>query len=115
MDSGSTEPLPPIVDGEETFLVRELVDSRRRGPNIQYLVDWECYGPEESLWENTEDILDPNLISDFHRSHPDKPVPRPRGHPRKNSSCVGSRSRGGSVTDVSANTPGVQTSHSLEL
>ncbi|RXN11704.1 adhesion G -coupled receptor E1-like protein [Labeo rohita] len=70
-------PVPPplrLVDGEPTYSVNRILDSRRRGRGFQYLVDWEGYGPEERSWVTARDILDHSLIDDYNQ---------PGGAPRR--------------------------------
>ncbi len=100
--AGDQRAPPLIVDGEEAYQVCEILDSCRRGRILQYLVDWEGYGPEERSWVNAEDILDPSLTADFHRDHPERLAPRPRGRPRRRLPLrVRSRSQGGLCHELS--------------
>ncbi|KAL0153116.1 hypothetical protein M9458_051572, partial [Cirrhinus mrigala] len=77
------EPPPPeVLDQPSIYTVHEILDSRHRGGCLEYLIDWEGYGPEKRSWVSREDVLDPTLLLDFHRSHPDRPAPRSHGRPQ---------------------------------
>ncbi|KAL0150962.1 hypothetical protein M9458_053734, partial [Cirrhinus mrigala] len=73
------EPPPPeVLDQPSIYTVHKILDSRRRGGHLEYLIDWEGYGPEDRSWVLRDDVLD-----DVHRDHPDRPVPCSHGLPRR--------------------------------
>ena len=78
-------PPPELVDGEEEYEVEAVLDSRwhkvgRGRQDLQYLVKWKGYGPEENTWEPAANLEHARRrIGDFHRQFPNapKPVPAP--------------------------------------
>ncbi len=64
-------PPPELIDGEEEYLVEEILDSRMFRRRLQYLVKWEGYGVEGNSWEyadNVENALE--KVAEFHARNP---------------------------------------------
>lgn len=56
-------PTPEIADAVSIFWVRPILNLRQQGNILEYLFDWEGYGPEERSWVARDDILDPSLLT----------------------------------------------------
>ncbi|XP_025032010.1 uncharacterized protein LOC112542731 isoform X2 [Python bivittatus] len=80
-------PPPAVVKGEEEYEVEAILDSRRRGKGLQYLVHWKGYPEAEHSWENARNVHAPELVIDFHRCFPSKP--KPPGTPAVNQQAEG--------------------------
>ena len=63
-------PLPEIVEGEEEWVVEEILDSKVINRKLRYLVKWKDFGIEHNSWEPWDNVRAPDLVADFHRKHP---------------------------------------------
>ena len=67
-------PPPELVDNEEEFEVKAILDSRvfGRGCKLQYLVKWLGYPDSDNQWEDADKVHADKLIKAFQQWHPDK-------------------------------------------
>ena len=66
-------PLPEIIDGEEEWVIEEVLDSKMVNGKLRYLIKWKDFGIEHNSWEPWDNVHAPELIADFHRNHPGAP------------------------------------------
>ena len=84
LDPASNDPLPgqvippppPVeVDGEDEYLVDEILDSKLVRGRLKYLVRW--VGWPRAEWQPAELYNKVQAVDDFHARCPDKPGPLP--------------------------------------
>src|SRR5919198_2652876 len=66
-------PEPELIDGEEEYVVEEILNSQMFHKKLQYLIKWEGYGIEHNSWEYATEVHAPQWIRDFHRKNPAAP------------------------------------------
>ena len=67
---------PPILkDGAWEYEVQKILDSKRVGGRLWYLVSWKGYGSENDSWEPVSNIHAPGLLRSFHSRFPLKSGP----------------------------------------
>ena len=67
-------PPPELLDGEEEYIVEEILNSRMFQRKLQYLVKWEGYGIEGNTWEYSENLAHaPEKVTEFHTMNPGAP------------------------------------------
>ena len=63
-------PLPPLlelIDGEEEYVVEEILNSCIFHRKLQYLVKWEGYGVEHNTWEYWDNVGNAtDAVNNFH-------------------------------------------------
>jgi Chromo (CHRromatin Organisation MOdifier) domain len=62
--------LPEIIDGEEEWVIEEILDSKMMNRKLRYLVKWEGFGVEHNSWEPWDNIHAPEHVADFHQRYP---------------------------------------------
>jgi len=70
-----TTPAPPVeINGELEYEVEQILDSRLRRGQLQYLVKWQGYTEEHNTWEPLANLTNAqDAIDAFHQSHPAAP------------------------------------------
>ena len=64
-------PLPPvIINGEEEWVVEDILDSKLINWKLQYLVKWKDFGMEHNSWEPQENVHALDIVVDFYQKHP---------------------------------------------
>src|SRR5690606_13233514 len=69
-------PEPDEIDGEESWVIQEVVDSRKfgtgRNARVKYLTLWEGYPPSDATWEPWESFEGTGVskLAEYHRRYP---------------------------------------------
>jgi hypothetical protein len=66
-------PPPELVEGEEEYLVEEILDSKMFRGQLRFLIKWEGYGVEHNTWEYATDVHAPKRLAEYYRKHPAAP------------------------------------------
>jgi hypothetical protein len=63
-------PPPTLVDGEEEYEVKKILDSRMRYNRLEYLVKWKGYDESHNQWEVHSQVHAKPKIAQFHHKYP---------------------------------------------
>ena len=63
-------PLPEIIDGEEEWVVEEILDSKVINQKLRYLVKWKDFGIKHNSWEPWDHVHAPDIVAEFYWRHP---------------------------------------------
>jgi hypothetical protein len=65
-------PEPVVIEGKDEWEVKEILDCRKRGKTLQYLVSWKDYGPVDNSWEPETNLNNcHDAVTKFNTAHPE--------------------------------------------
>ena len=64
-----TQPPPELVEGEEEYVVNQIMNSRCHGRNkkLQFLIHWEGYSSAHDSWEDVADVHAPEKLEEYYQ------------------------------------------------
>ena len=67
-----TKPPPDLIDGEEEYEVKEILQSQKFGRQckVQSLIKWKGYPDSENQWVNWNDLHADEALADFKKKNP---------------------------------------------
>jgi len=66
-------PPPIIVDREEEWEVKEILNSCWHQRRFQFLVKWKSFSREHNSWEAASDVKALDLVTEYYWKHPATP------------------------------------------
>ena len=85
--SQQTPPPPPpdLIQGVEEQEIEEILASRERRGQVEYLVSWKGFPTEENEWIGASKLANAaDSVKNFHRTHPTAPRPQKKMQLRYN-------------------------------
>ena len=71
-----TRPPPDLIENQEEYEVEAIINHRYYGRRrqLQYLIKWKDYPSSDNTWEGAGDVHADDLLRNYHRRHPLKPL-----------------------------------------
>ncbi|OAV95011.1 hypothetical protein PTTG_26780 [Puccinia triticina 1-1 BBBD Race 1] len=67
----AAQPDPVVVEGEDEWEVEEILDCRKRGKRLEYLIVWKGYEPQHNSWEPEDHLKNSKqLLDEFNTAFP---------------------------------------------
>jgi hypothetical protein len=66
-------PPPEVIEGEEEYLVKKILDSKMFCGRLKFKIKWEGYGPGHDSWEYATEVHASERVLEFYQKNPAAP------------------------------------------